>query len=118
MCEASSEMASEKIIELFVNNHPGVMVHVASLFARRAFNPEGVLCGPLPGGGRSRMLLLVGAQTRLDQVIRQLEKLRIWHPRSSTWGLSDPRPRVVSGRPNVRIPDVSAVRRTLSVVMP
>ena len=76
MREASSEMASEKIIELFVNNHPGVMVHVASLFARRAFNPEGVLCGPLPGGGRSRMLLLVGAQTRLDQVIRQLEKLQ------------------------------------------
>ncbi len=63
------------VIELLVRNHPGVMVHVASLFARRAFNLEGILCGPLRDTELSRMLLLVGAQVRLDQVVRHLEKL-------------------------------------------
>jgi acetolactate synthase-1/3 small subunit len=69
----SSSKAS--VIELLVRNHPGVMVHVASLFARRAFNLEGILCGPLRDTEISRMLLLVGAQVRLDQVVRHLEKL-------------------------------------------
>lgn len=63
------------VIELLVRNHPGVMVHVASLFARRAFNLEGILCGPLKDTELSRMLLLVGAQVRLDQVVRHLAKL-------------------------------------------
>jgi len=76
MRETSTIPASKQIIELIVNDHPGVMVHVAGLFARRTFNLEGVLCGPLASGGRSRMLLLVGAQARLDQVIHQLEKLQ------------------------------------------
>ncbi len=67
--------ASERIIELVVNNHPGVMVHVANLFARRAFNLEGILCGPLSDRSKSRMLLLVGAEARMDQVVRHLEKL-------------------------------------------
>jgi acetolactate synthase-1/3 small subunit len=62
-------------IELTVQNHPGVMVHVANLFARRAFNLEGILCGPLAGAQVSRMLLRVGADVRIDQVLRHLEKL-------------------------------------------
>ena len=32
------------ILELTVRNHPGVMTHVCGLFARRAFNVEGILC--------------------------------------------------------------------------
>jgi len=66
---------NERIIELTVKNHPGVMVHVANLFARRAFNLEGILCGPLPDRTESRMLLLVGAEARMEQVVRQLKKL-------------------------------------------
>ncbi len=66
----------KQVLELLVNNHPGVMVHVAGLFARRAFNLEGIWCGPLPDGSRSRMLLLLTENRPLDQVIRQLEKLR------------------------------------------
>lgn len=66
----------QRIIELTVRNHPGVMVHVANLFARRAFNLEGILCAPLTDDrSRSRMLLLVGADSRFEQVVRQLEKL-------------------------------------------
>lgn len=76
MPNSTSTNSSERIIELRVRNHPGVMVHVANLFARRAFNLDGILCGPLEGGTQSRMLLLVGAEARLDQVVRQLEKLQ------------------------------------------
>ena len=66
----------KQVLELLVNNHPGVMVHVAGLFARRAFNLEGIWCGPLADGSRSRMLLLLPQHRPVDQVIRQLEKLQ------------------------------------------
>ena len=35
------------ILQLTVRNHPGVMTHVCGLFARRAFNVEGILCLPI-----------------------------------------------------------------------
>ena len=63
------------VLELKVNNHPGVMSHVAGLFARRAFNIEGILCGPVADGSTSAMYLLVNEYERLEQVVRQLEKL-------------------------------------------
>jgi acetolactate synthase-1/3 small subunit len=47
------------ILSLVVRNHPGVMSHVCGLFARRAFNVEGILCMALDGGTRSAVLLLV-----------------------------------------------------------
>ncbi|WP_421720649.1 ACT domain-containing protein [Aeromonas salmonicida] len=43
------------ILELTVRNHPGVMSHVCGLFARRAFNVEGILCLPLKDGKQSRI---------------------------------------------------------------
>ena len=46
------------ILELTVRNHPGVMTHVCGLFARRAFNVEGILCLPI-----------------LEQMISQIDKL-------------------------------------------
>jgi len=63
------------VLELEVNNHPGVMSHICNLFARRAFNMEGILCMPVAGGERSRIWLLVFEDQRLEQMIRQLEKL-------------------------------------------
>nr|WP_113865004.1 acetolactate synthase small subunit [Brenneria salicis]NMN90564.1 acetolactate synthase small subunit [Brenneria salicis ATCC 15712 = DSM 30166]RBP66946.1 acetolactate synthase small subunit [Brenneria salicis ATCC 15712 = DSM 30166]RLM32087.1 acetolactate synthase isozyme 1 small subunit [Brenneria salicis ATCC 15712 = DSM 30166] len=62
-------------LELSVRNHPGVMSHVCGLFARRAFNVEGILCMPLAGGGESRIWLLVQDDQRLAQMISQIEKL-------------------------------------------
>lgn len=41
------------ILELAVRNHPGVMSHVCGLFARRAFNVEGILCLPLKTASRA-----------------------------------------------------------------
>ncbi|THF62471.1 acetolactate synthase small subunit [Pseudothauera rhizosphaerae] len=64
------------ILEIDVNNHPGVMSHICNLFARRAFNVEGILCMPVSDGKRSRIWLLVFEDQRLEQMVRQLEKLQ------------------------------------------
>ncbi len=66
---------SKTIIEIIVNNHPGVMSHITGLFARRAYNLEGILCGEIEDGSRSRMYLLVDEDERLEQIIKQIEKL-------------------------------------------
>lgn len=63
------------IIQLTVNNHPGVMSHITGLFTRRAFNLEGILCGRLENGQVSRIYLLVKRDDRVDQIIKQLQKL-------------------------------------------
>jgi acetolactate synthase-1/3 small subunit len=51
------------------------MSHVCGLFARRAFNVEGILCMPVGDGTRSVVLLLVHEDERIEQVVRQLRKL-------------------------------------------
>jgi acetolactate synthase-1/3 small subunit len=63
------------IIELLVDNHAGVMSHITGLFSRRAFNLEAILCAPVGGGTTSRMYLLVNRDGRLEQIVKQLEKL-------------------------------------------
>jgi len=63
------------VLSLRVRNHPGVMSHVCGLFARRAFNLEGIFCMPVGDGSQSVMWLLVGAARALDQVLKQLGKL-------------------------------------------
>lgn len=66
-------------LRLTVRNHPGVMSHVCGLFARRAFNVEGILCTPVGDGSFSRIWLLVHEDSRLEQMIRQAEKLQDVH---------------------------------------
>jgi acetolactate synthase-1/3 small subunit len=51
------------------------MSHVVGLFSRRAYNVEGILVMPVGSGATSRIWLLVNEDARLDQMIRQLEKL-------------------------------------------
>lgn len=63
------------LIELHVRNHSGVMSHITGLFARRAFNLEGILCAQIGDGSTSKMYLLVKNDSVLDQIIKQLEKL-------------------------------------------
>lgn len=68
-------MTKQTVIELTVNNHPGVMSHICGLFARRAYNVEGIACMPVNGGSTSRIWLLVNADERLDQMVKQVNKL-------------------------------------------
>ena len=63
------------VLELDVNNHAGVMSHVVGLFSRRAYNVEGILCMPVGDGSKSRIWLLVKEDERLEQMVRQVEKL-------------------------------------------
>src|SRR5215472_9473807 len=63
------------ILRLRVRNHFGVMTHVCSLFSRRAFNLDAIICLPIGDGTQSSVLLMVNEEERLDQLIRQLAKL-------------------------------------------
>jgi acetolactate synthase-1/3 small subunit len=59
-----------------VQDQPGVMSRVVSLFRRRNFNIEEIAVGPTETPGLSRITLLVdGATVEIDQVIKQLYKL-------------------------------------------
>lgn len=68
-------LENSNVLCLRVRNHPGVMSHVCGLFARRAFNLEGIYCIPVEDGSQSVMWLLVGDSRPLDQVVKQLGKL-------------------------------------------
>ena len=66
---------SRAVLEIDVNNHPGVMSHVIGLFSRRTYNVEGILYLPVGDGSCSRIWLLVNEDARLPQMIKQAEKL-------------------------------------------
>lgn len=63
------------VLQLEVNNHPGVMSHICSLFARRAYNLEAIACVPTGSGETSCIWLQVDEAERLEQVIKQIQKL-------------------------------------------
>lgn len=69
------EIKPHCVIELLVNNHAGVMSHITGLFARRAFNLEGILCGGIGDGSKSTMFLLVNDDELIEQIVKQLKKL-------------------------------------------
>lgn len=68
-------LAGTKVLELTVNNHPGVMSHICGLFSRRSFNMEGILCMPDDGGVTSRVWIRTEENGQLDQIVKQLQKL-------------------------------------------
>jgi len=72
---AEQQAISRAVLEIDVNNHPGVMSHVIGLFSRRAYNVEGILVLPVGDGSRSRIWLLVNEDLRLAQMMKQVEKL-------------------------------------------
>lgn len=63
------------VLQLEVSNHPGVMSHICSLFARRAYNLEAIACVPIGLGDHSRIWLMVNEMDRLEQVVKQIQKL-------------------------------------------
>ncbi len=73
--QLSRSESPQVVLELTVNNHPGVMSHICGLFARRTFNVEGILCMPIGTGAQSRIWLHVNADHRLEQMIKQVLKL-------------------------------------------
>lgn len=73
--EKGNEMQNLKVLELTVNNHPGVMSHICGLFSRRAYNVEGIVCIPMEDGSTSKMWLQVNEEMKLEQIIKQVKKL-------------------------------------------
>jgi acetolactate synthase-1/3 small subunit len=63
------------VIELTLNNHPGVLSHITNLFSRRDFKLEGILYGSIGEGTINKMYLLVKKNRQLFQIMQQLEKL-------------------------------------------
>lgn len=63
-------------ISLVVHNKPGVLVRVALVFARRAYNIESLVVSPTVDGEFSRMTITCsGDPATLEQIIKQLHKL-------------------------------------------
>jgi acetolactate synthase-1/3 small subunit len=69
------ENKNYNVIELLVNNHPGVMSHITGLFSRRGYNLDGILCGSIGEGKTSIMYLMVQKNDTFQQITDQLEKL-------------------------------------------
>ena len=67
---------SRHTLSVLVEDKPGVLTRVASLFARRAFNINSLAVGPTEVPGMSRMTVVVDADGDLiEQVTKQLNKL-------------------------------------------
>ena len=63
------------VLEIRVNNHPGVMSHICGLFSRRACNVQKILCLPLGDGKESRIWLTIDNHNPIDQIMKQVMKL-------------------------------------------
>ena len=63
-------------IAILVEDLPGVMARVASLFTRRGFNIDSIAVGHSETPGISRMTIIVnGNEKVLEQIMKQLNKL-------------------------------------------
>ena len=63
-------------LSVLVENKPGVLARVASLFSRRGFNIESLAVGPTEHQEISRMTIVVNLEDLpLEQVTKQLNKL-------------------------------------------
>ena len=66
----------KKFIAVLVENRPGVLARVSSLFRRRGFNIESLSVGTTEREDISRMTIAVNGDKRtVEQVAKQLNKL-------------------------------------------
>ncbi len=64
------------IISALVENNPGVLAHVAGMFAARAFNIDSLVVGRTEDPQLSRMtIVVIGDDRVLEQVRKQLAKI-------------------------------------------
>ncbi|GAA2849104.1 acetolactate synthase small subunit [Streptosporangium fragile] len=67
---------SRHTLSVLVENKPGVLARVASLFSRRGFNIDSLAVGPTEHDDISRMTIVVNVEELpLEQVTKQLNKL-------------------------------------------
>ena len=69
-------MVQKHVISAIVENQPGVLAHVSSMFAARGFNIDSLVVGRTDDPKLSRMtIVVIGDDLVLEQVRKQLEKL-------------------------------------------
>jgi acetolactate synthase-1/3 small subunit len=69
-------LATNHTVVAIVEDRPGVLMRVASLFRRRGFNIQSLTVGPTESDGLSRMTIVVdGESAPVEQVEKQLYKL-------------------------------------------
>ena len=67
---------SKHTLAVLVENSPGVLARVASLFSRRAYNIDSLAVGPTENPDLSRMTIVLNLEGHvLDQVLAQVYKL-------------------------------------------
>lgn len=67
---------SRHTLAVLVEDKPGVLARVASLFSRRGFNIESLAVGPTEHASVSRITIVVNVESSpLEQVTKQLNKL-------------------------------------------
>ena len=67
---------STHTLSVLVENKPGVLARIASLFSRRGFNIDSLAVGPTEHPEISRMTIMVNVEdSPLEQVTKQLNKL-------------------------------------------
>ena len=66
------------VLSVYVENQPGVLVRVASMFSRREFNIDSLSVGVTQSPEFSRITVVVhGDSNLIEQMIKQLEKMPI-----------------------------------------
>jgi acetolactate synthase-1/3 small subunit len=65
---------SQHLITVTVENKPGVLARIASMFARRDFNIHSLAVGPTEDPTRSRVTMVVDGP-EMEQIVKQLYKL-------------------------------------------
>ena len=64
----------QHVISVTVENKPGVLARIASMFARRDFNIHSLAVGPTEDPTRSRITMVVDGP-EMEQIVKQLYKL-------------------------------------------
>ena len=65
-----------QVFSILVNNHPGVLSHVAGLFTRRSYNIESIVAAPTEDKKITRMVIVSQVEEeKMNQIAKQLSKL-------------------------------------------
>ncbi|GHU15533.1 acetolactate synthase small subunit [Spirochaetia bacterium] len=76
MAEVSKGIARQHVVSALVENRAGTLSRVSGLFSRRGFNIDSLTVGETEDASISRMTIAVtGADSVLEQIIKQLSKL-------------------------------------------
>ncbi|EFV12767.1 acetolactate synthase small subunit [Segniliparus rugosus] len=73
---ATATPSETRILSILVEDKPGVLARVSSLFSRRGFNIDSLAVGPTEQPNISRMTVTVTVEEPvLEQIVKQLNKL-------------------------------------------